>query len=128
VYISRDVVFDETVFPFQHLHPNAGALLRKEILLLDPSLYNFEHGNEHFDDPHDDNIHATNPTSSVPLISQDAAGRARGAPENLGSNGAQNSQNSSHEITEEEDNGAGHEVDSGSQSTPGSPSSDRASP
>ncbi|XP_071677134.1 uncharacterized protein [Lolium perenne] len=112
-----------------HLHPNAGALLRKELLLLDPSLHNFEHGNEHFDDPHDDNIHATNPTSSVPLIvPQDAAGRARGAPENLGSNGAQNSQNSSHEITEEEDNGAGHEVDSGSQSTPGSTSSDRASP
>ena len=34
VYISRDVVFDESVFPFESLHPNAGALLRKEILLL----------------------------------------------------------------------------------------------
>jgi hypothetical protein len=34
VYISRDVVFDETIFPFASLHPNAGALLRKEILLL----------------------------------------------------------------------------------------------
>ncbi|KAK1697317.1 hypothetical protein QYE76_014183 [Lolium multiflorum] len=54
-------------------------------------------------------------------------GRVRGAPANLGPNGAQNSQNSSHEITEEEDNGAGHEVDSGSQSTSGSSSSDRAS-
>ena len=32
VYISRDVVFDETKFPFADLHPNAGALLRKEIL------------------------------------------------------------------------------------------------
>ena len=32
VYISRDAVFDETVFPFAHLHPNAGALLQKEIL------------------------------------------------------------------------------------------------
>jgi histone deacetylase 1/2 len=28
VYISRDVVFDETVFPFSKLHPNAGSLLR----------------------------------------------------------------------------------------------------
>ena len=28
VYISRDVVFDETQFPFEKLHPNAGALLR----------------------------------------------------------------------------------------------------
>ena len=27
VYISRDVVFDETVFPFSTLHPNAGARL-----------------------------------------------------------------------------------------------------
>jgi hypothetical protein len=34
VYISRDVVFDENVFPFQVLHPNAGALLKREILLL----------------------------------------------------------------------------------------------
>jgi histone deacetylase 1/2 len=34
VYISRDVVFDEHVFPFASLHPNAGALLRKELELL----------------------------------------------------------------------------------------------
>lgn len=34
VYISRDVVFDEIQFPFEKLHPNAGALLLKEILLL----------------------------------------------------------------------------------------------
>ncbi len=34
VYISRDVVFDETVFPFSELHANAGARLRSEILLL----------------------------------------------------------------------------------------------
>jgi hypothetical protein len=38
VYISRDVVFDENVYPFAHLHPNAGAKLRSEILLLPPSL------------------------------------------------------------------------------------------
>jgi hypothetical protein len=34
VYISRDVVFDETVYPFTKLNPNAGARLRDEILLL----------------------------------------------------------------------------------------------
>jgi hypothetical protein len=34
VYISCDVVFDENVFPFQVLHPNAGALLKREIPLL----------------------------------------------------------------------------------------------
>jgi hypothetical protein len=31
VYISRDIFFDETVFPFSKLHPNAGAHLRSEI-------------------------------------------------------------------------------------------------
>ena len=36
VYISRDVVFDEHVFPFASLHPNAGARLRSKLdLLLD---------------------------------------------------------------------------------------------
>ena len=34
VYISRDVVFDEGVFPFASLHKNAGARLRPETLLL----------------------------------------------------------------------------------------------
>jgi hypothetical protein len=34
IYISRDIVFDENIFSFASLHPNAGALLRKEILLL----------------------------------------------------------------------------------------------
>lgn len=28
-----DIVFDETKFPFSDLHPNAGAILQKEILL-----------------------------------------------------------------------------------------------
>jgi hypothetical protein len=37
VYISRDVVFDESV-PFSKLHPNAGAQLRSEISLLPSSL------------------------------------------------------------------------------------------
>lgn len=47
VYISRDVVFDETVFPFKELHPNAGALLRSEILLLDPTLTPGWHAIDH---------------------------------------------------------------------------------
>lgn len=36
VYISRDVIFDENVFPFSSLHSNAGARLRTEISLLLP--------------------------------------------------------------------------------------------
>jgi hypothetical protein len=40
VYISRDVVFDESVFPFSTLHPNAGAQLYSKIQLLPPTLCN----------------------------------------------------------------------------------------
>lgn len=37
VYISRDVIFDENIFPFADLHPNVGAKLTSEILLLSPN-------------------------------------------------------------------------------------------
>ena len=40
VYISRDVVFDETVFPFATLHPNAGARLQAELQVLPEVLLN----------------------------------------------------------------------------------------
>jgi hypothetical protein len=46
VYISRDVVFDENVFPFSKLHDNAGARLRAEILLLPSSLRNPSSGDD----------------------------------------------------------------------------------
>ena len=46
IYISRDVVFDETKFPFETLHPNAGALLRQEILLLPTTLSSVDQGGE----------------------------------------------------------------------------------
>jgi hypothetical protein len=38
VYISRDVTFDENIFPLAQLHPNAGARLRHEISLLPSDL------------------------------------------------------------------------------------------
>lgn len=34
MYISRDVIFDETIFPFSSQNPNASTLLRSEVLLL----------------------------------------------------------------------------------------------
>jgi hypothetical protein len=34
IYISRDVIFDEIVYPFSKLNPNTGARLRYAILLL----------------------------------------------------------------------------------------------
>jgi hypothetical protein len=85
VYISRDVVFDETVFPFQSLHPNAGALLRKEILLLPESLQPtsvFDHGGVNNVDQR------TNPANTIA-----SAGVQNFTEENGGGNLAQNGEN-----------------------------------
>lgn len=38
VYISKDVVFDERLFPFATLHPNAGARPCSEIAILPDTL------------------------------------------------------------------------------------------
>jgi hypothetical protein len=38
VYVSHNVVFDEEVFPFANLHPNAGSHPHSELLLLHPTL------------------------------------------------------------------------------------------
>ena len=67
VYISRDVVIDESIFPFAQLNPNAGALLRQEILLLDSSLYSPEHGVEHTNDSSLTNLPARH---VVPLLQE----------------------------------------------------------
>lgn len=53
VYISRDVVFDESVFPFANLHPNAGAQLRAELLLLPSVLRNPSNSDQEGDLRHD---------------------------------------------------------------------------
>jgi hypothetical protein len=44
VYISCDVIFDEIIFPFSSLHPNIGAHLKADILLLHPTLHNSHKG------------------------------------------------------------------------------------
>jgi hypothetical protein len=63
VYISWDVVFDENVFPFTKLHPNAGSRLAIEILLLPKHLSN-PTGGELVDD-HVDN---TNNQEDVQIL------------------------------------------------------------
>jgi hypothetical protein len=63
VYISRDVVFDENIYPFSALHPNAGARLRNEILLLSPSLLNPSPGVEQTCDSSVFNSPPANPTN-----------------------------------------------------------------
>jgi hypothetical protein len=108
VYISRDVVFDEAVFPFQDLHPNAGARLRQEILLLDSSLLNSDSGDATFDDPHVTNLPTTNGLPSAPLVVQASP---RTDAENLRSNGTTNHPPASSEILSQNANSSDPEED-----------------
>lgn len=66
VYISHDVVFDKTKFPFSGLHPNADALLRQEILLLPSHLTGVNQGENNCDD-----LMLTNPHNNVHEICDD---------------------------------------------------------
>lgn len=117
VYISRDVVFDESVFPFKSLHPNAGALLRKEILLLPRNLQSFDHGGDNNCDNQYDSNHASSSLSLMPV-------------QVLEENGAENGQNDQNlagndailHVDGEEGAGAPYEDDSEAPGTPARPS------
>lgn len=69
VYISRDVVFDQHVFPFSTLHPNAGARLRAEISLLPESLLNSgtNFGDANLLDPH---VRNTSPDADITRLEE----------------------------------------------------------
>jgi hypothetical protein len=79
------VVFDEAVFPFEALHSNAGTLLRQQILLLDPSLCNSDHGDAIIDDSHMANFPTDNPASTTSRVVEVTA---KAPAENFGPNGA----------------------------------------
>jgi hypothetical protein len=87
IYISRDVVFDECVFPFADLHPNAGAQLQCEILLLPETLKN----------PSDigvictdDSILANSPSSNHAPERTSATDASGSVPRGSGENSVQN--------------------------------------
>jgi hypothetical protein len=62
--VPRDVIFDEQVFPFASLHPNAGAKLRADIILLPSYLVS----------PNHDGVCTTdNPSTSAVSPNQDAS-------------------------------------------------------
>lgn len=65
VYISRDVVFDEHVFPFATLNPNAGARLHSELAVLPDVLQN---PSSNFGDAilHDRHLSSPASTNSLP--------------------------------------------------------------
>jgi hypothetical protein len=66
IYISRDVVFDETIFPFASLHPNAGVRLRAKILLLPE--YSSQHSGDDTLDDHVINDSQKNATNVLPEL------------------------------------------------------------
>jgi histone deacetylase 1/2 len=106
IYISRDVVFDENIFPFASLHPNAGALLRKEILLL-PNHLDLTNGDMNNVD------YIPNHCNPMP-----AASPLQITAENLEQNGAKMSQN-------EQETGAHFMPEDDTASTSPDPESDR---
>lgn len=105
VYISRDVLFDENVFPFASLHPNAGSRLRQDILLL-PSTQNTSStsGDARVDDymplpfipivtPNDqDNADTVAPHVSGSSPSSSAENSAHNEPENDATSDSENSE------------------------------------
>ena len=89
VYISRDVTFDEHVFPFSQLRPNAGARLRAELALLPDVLLK---PNGSFGDANilDQNMSSPSPSNSLQSSVQDTEARA----EHSATNGGEIGQNS----------------------------------
>jgi hypothetical protein len=80
-YISRDIIFDENIFPFSKYRPNAGPRLCAEISLLPPSLTNSSsRGDLVFDNminvscatDHCENLQLEQPSSTVSRSSTDA--------------------------------------------------------
>ncbi len=82
--MSRDVTFDEQVFPFATLHPNAGARLRAEIALLPPGLTPSDQGGEeHHDHMFNISIPSTTDISCAgppEIAATDALGTLDGVP------------------------------------------------
>jgi hypothetical protein len=92
VYISRDAVFDENVFPFASLHPNISVLLKKEILLLPSST-----SNSH-ESAHNCNDHV------VPIVSITNVEQEDAAPEeNPSQSGEETSSENEVEVQSQDD-------------------------
>jgi histone deacetylase 1/2 len=68
IYISRDVVFDEHIFPFAQLHQNAGTRFTTESLLLPSSAPSFQGAQVHDNDLHTPD---TNPANRVQEIQEE---------------------------------------------------------
>nr|ABA95721.1 retrotransposon protein, putative, Ty1-copia subclass [Oryza sativa Japonica Group] len=118
VYISRDVVFDENIFPFAQLRPNAGARLRAEVLLLPSHLVHSFGGTELCNQPL---INIPNHTDETAELHAGISAGENGANpgENAGADGAETAANSRHFMQHGSDvHGAHPEGGSALQSPP----------
>jgi hypothetical protein len=105
-YISRDVIFDENIFPFHSLHPNAGSRFRKEILLLPHDQGGMSNNGDH--------MHAvpvTNPTQIVADADKGNDVDNTNDEENGDANSSENSEENRHSNAEISQNISG--TDSG---------------
>jgi hypothetical protein len=125
VYISHDVVSDETVYPLHKLSPNIGAYLRAEILLLPSTSQNHGSGDEFTDGLMIDMLVksvATNlvcpPAAIEKNLSQNNAGLRSGGPS--GEQGAEmfSSLGAGHEADPLHKFATSFEVDSHGESEP----------
>lgn len=64
-YISRDVIFDENIYPFASLHPNVGARLRFEIILP----YSLQNSVSRGDNSHDPSNLCPSPDNATDVLS-----------------------------------------------------------
>jgi hypothetical protein len=79
IYISQYATFDEEIFSFSKLHPNAGARLRSEVQLLPPHLFPpVNSGYDYVADPPTNDPHV-NQVPRENCVSQGIQGAADGA-------------------------------------------------
>lgn len=73
VYVSNDVIFNQTIYAFSTLHANADARLRSEIISLPSSLLNLGYGGEQVVDhvPY-------NPTKHIDHSHEDCSANQKG--------------------------------------------------
>lgn len=80
VYVSRDFTFDEQVFPFATLHPNAGARLKAEISLLPSSLTNKETCDQEGEEHHDQMFNISMPNATNISCADSSCDASEGVP------------------------------------------------
>jgi hypothetical protein len=99
IYVSRDVVLDEQIFPFSTMHKNAGARLKSEISCLHPTLLNPCYGDKHVG--YQFANHPCEPANDI-VEMQDA-----NAPEMQDANAPRQGENAANTAQEQRENGAG---------------------